>query len=151
MLSDCPLTRSTIESLIPHAAGMCLHDEVLSWDNDAIHCRSTGHRNAEHVLRKQGKLSSVHLIEFGAQAMAIHGGLMAAQTNDSARPGFLATVRRADLDVEWLDDIDAPLDVVANRIAGSDAGWTYDFKVTAADQPLASGRVSVMFMPEIEE
>ena len=127
---------------------MCLLDEVVDWNEDRIHCRSRGHLNPAHVLRHDGRLAAVHLIEFGAQAMAIHGGLLSARQKERARPGFIASVRRADFECESLQDIDAPLDIQAQRVAGSEAGWTYDYQATADGAALGSGRVSVMFIPE---
>lgn len=149
MLTTTPaLDREALSALIPHAEGMNLHDEVMSWDTEQIHCRSHGHQSTDNVLRLNEQLSALHLIEYGAQAMAIHGGLLAAKTGKAAKPGFLASVRKADFFVERLDDLLAPIDIRATRQAGGDSGWTYDFKASAADQTLATGRVSVMFAPQ---
>lgn len=149
MLTTAPaLDREALSALVPHAEGMCLHDEVVAWDAEQIQCRSHGHHSAENVLRMNEQLSALHLIEYGAQAMAIHGGLLASEAGEQAKPGFLASVRKAEFFVERLDDIEEPIDILATRQAGGDSGWTYDFEAHAADQPLAAGRVSVMFAPQ---
>ncbi len=68
--------RQELEALIPHAGAMCLLDTVQNWDDRQIHCRSETHRNVANPLRFEGRLSALHLAEYGAQAMAIHGGLL---------------------------------------------------------------------------
>ena len=57
---------------------MCLLDEVLSWDATRIRCRSNTHRTADNPLRAHGRLGAACGIEYAAQAMAVHGALVAA-------------------------------------------------------------------------
>ena len=71
------LAHAELEALIPHAGGMCLLDTVESWDAETIHCRSLSHLRADNPLREKGRLAALHLAEYGAQAMAVHGGLLA--------------------------------------------------------------------------
>ena len=71
------LGRADIEALVPHKHAMCLWDEVLDWDAQRIVLRTAGHRDAAHPLRSDGQLRALHLCEYGAQAMAVHGGLLA--------------------------------------------------------------------------
>ena len=72
------IVRHDIEAIIPHKGAMCLWDEVVDWDAQCIRLRSSGHRHAAHPLRSDGCLRAVHLCEYGAQAMAVHGGLRGA-------------------------------------------------------------------------
>jgi predicted hotdog family 3-hydroxylacyl-ACP dehydratase len=65
---------------------MCLLDEVGGWDDEAIHARSASHRAAGNPLRSDGQLRAVHLCEYGAQAMAVHGGLVARAAGTRAEP-----------------------------------------------------------------
>ncbi|MDB6106527.1 MAG: hypothetical protein JWO52_6526, partial [Gammaproteobacteria bacterium] len=44
------LDRRWIQDHIPHQDGMCLLDEVLSWDATQARCRSSTHRSAENPL-----------------------------------------------------------------------------------------------------
>ena len=71
------LGREAIEALVPHKHAMCLWDAVLAWDAERIVLRSDGHRDPGHPLRSGGRLRALHLCEYGAQAMAVHGGLLA--------------------------------------------------------------------------
>ena len=56
---------------------MCLLDGVLAWDEKTIHAISDGHARADNPLRGEHGLHTVHLAEYGAQAMAVHGALLA--------------------------------------------------------------------------
>lgn len=136
--------KSDWASLIPHREAMCLLEEVVAWDAERIHARSDTHRDPAHPLRSDGKLRAVHLCEYGAQAMAVHGGLLARAAGERAAPGFLVSLRAVDLHVERFDDLPGPLDVHAERLLGGDGGWQYAFRVEHAGAVLASGRAAVI-------
>ena len=59
-----------IASLLPHAGTAVMIERVVSWDEAGIVTATTRHRAADNPLRRDGRLASVHLAEFGAQAMA---------------------------------------------------------------------------------
>ena len=79
--------RAMIASLIPQQGTMCLLDTIEYWDGRRIICTSMQHRSVENPLRSRNALSSLHGIEFAAQAVAAHGGLTAT--------GHVATPCRA--------------------------------------------------------
>jgi predicted hotdog family 3-hydroxylacyl-ACP dehydratase len=87
------ISRHDIEAMIPHKGAMCLWDEVVDWDAQRIRLRSAGHRDAAHPLRSDDRLRAVHLCEYGAQAMAVHGGLRGAAAGGEPKVGFLASAR----------------------------------------------------------
>jgi predicted hotdog family 3-hydroxylacyl-ACP dehydratase len=136
--------RKEIESLIPHRGAMCLLDAVENWDEATIRCTTASHRDAANPLRRDGQLAAIHLIEYGAQAMAVHGGLAERAKGGTARPGLLVAVRDVTLEVARIDDIAAPLTVSAKRLVANAGGWLYSFEVEAAGKKLARGRVSVI-------
>ena len=68
---------SEIRRLIPHDGAMCLLDHVLAWDADTITCRTRSHRAADHPLAHAGRIGALCGIEYGLQAMAVHGALSA--------------------------------------------------------------------------
>ncbi len=68
----------SIETLLPHAGRMRLIDSVISYDEQSIVCESDSHRAADHPLAEAGVLSIICGLEYGAQAMAIHGALLAS-------------------------------------------------------------------------
>jgi predicted hotdog family 3-hydroxylacyl-ACP dehydratase len=140
------IDRETILGLIPHADRMCLLDRVVGWNADRVLCSSESHRASDHPLRADGQLSAIHLIEYAAQATAVHGGLLARTGSGEAiaGSGVLASVRDLQLQVGRIDDIDATLEITAYRRIAGPGGSIYDFEVSAAGQLLASGRLSVM-------
>lgn len=139
------LDKTDFAPLIPHAGDMCLLDRVLSWDDSRIHAASEGHARRDHPLRGVAGLHAVHLAEFGAQAMAVHGALRdRARGATAVKPGRLVSLREVQLAVEYVDMLDGPLDVHADCLYADDAGAQYAFRVEHRGQLLASGRAAVI-------
>jgi predicted hotdog family 3-hydroxylacyl-ACP dehydratase len=138
------LNRAWIEAHIPHHGRMCLLDEVINWSLERICCRSGGHRAADHPLRAHGRLGVACGIEFAAQAMAVHGALVADAPDAKPPAGFLASVRGVHLHVARLDDVQSDLICDALRIAGDRGTILYEFELRSATMPLLSGRATVL-------
>ena len=139
------LDHDWIESHIPHRGSMCLLDEVLSWDEVRIRCRATSHRLPDNPLRAHGRLGAACGVEYAAQAMAVHGAIMAHVAGTQPRAGLLTSVRNLVLRVSRLDDLDSDLIASAERLAGDDGSTLYDFTVSGGGQELLSGRASIVF------
>ena len=79
---------SPLSSLIPHQGSMCLLERVIEW-SDATDHPGNGHASlARKPVTLEWRLQAVHLCEYGAQAMAVHGALRAqAQGQGSQRRG----------------------------------------------------------------
>jgi len=138
------LDRAGIAQRIPHSGSMCLLERLESWDADAIHCTTTTHAQAGNPLRTESGLLAPNAIEYAAQAMALHGGLLAAE-GSTPSAGFLASARNVKLAVSRLDDIDGALQVRAKRLSGDDRQVLYEFTVKADDgRSLAEGRAVVV-------
>ena len=136
--------RAAIEALVPHAGTMCLWDEVVSWDGDRIVLHADNHRDPAHPLRSGGRLRALHLCEYGAQAMAIHGGLRARAGGGVPRPGLLVALRGVVLHVDRIDDLPGPLEGMAEQLAHSPDSQQYAFRISHAGTLLAEGRAAVM-------
>jgi predicted hotdog family 3-hydroxylacyl-ACP dehydratase len=136
--------RSEWSALIPHAGTMCLLDEVVDWSDGAIHLRTASHRRADNPLRSDGVLRALHLCEYGAQAMAVHGGLVARANGVAATPGYLVSLRDVDLRVGRIDDLAHDIDVHAERLLGGEDSWQYAFRIEHAGMTIASGRAAVI-------
>lgn len=131
--------------MIPHAGGMCLLDAVEWWDDSAIHAVSEGHARVDNPLRGEHGLHAVHLAEYGAQAMAVHGALRArAAGSEQARPGMLVSLRNLKLAVERVDTLEGPLDVFAECLLANEGGAQYSFRIEHRGRELASGRAAVI-------
>ncbi len=142
--NDRRLDRSGILGLVPHQGAMSLWDEVLDWGPGTVELRAHTHRDPAHPLRSGGRLRAVHLCEYGAQAMAVHGGLRARAAGGVARPGLLVALRGVELHVARIDDLPGALECHAQLLTEGDAGWQYGFRITHADALLAEGRAAVM-------
>lgn len=138
-----PLDRATIAAHIPHSGSMCLLDEVVRWDNEAIECLATSHRDPLNPLRLNGALSAVCGVEYAAQAMAMHGALLGGQST-RPRAGFLASLRSVETHVPRLDTCDATLVVSAQRISGDANTVLYRFIVRGGSHTLVEGRAAVI-------
>jgi len=142
------LPRSDWAHLIPHAGTMCLLDAVRGFDDATIHATSETHRDTHHPLRGEHGLHAVHLAEYGAQATAVHGALVArARGIETVRPGRLVSLRELTLHIETLDALAGTLDVTAQCLYADDSGAQYSFRVEHAGTLLASGRVAVIHPP----
>jgi predicted hotdog family 3-hydroxylacyl-ACP dehydratase len=155
------LDRRWIESHIPHQGGMCLLDEVLTWDVARIRCRTSTHRAATNPLRSEARLGAVCGIEYAAQAMAVHGALIASRigmrstdlsASSAATPGpqvvgYLASVRNVALYASRLDDVETDLVATAERVTGDERTVLYDFSVLSGERALIKGRATIVFSP----
>jgi predicted hotdog family 3-hydroxylacyl-ACP dehydratase len=136
------LDRHWIGSHIPHAGKMCLLDAVLSWDATRIECRTATHRDADNPLRSHGRLGCACGVEYAAQAMAVHGALVAGRS-DAPAAGYLVGLRRVLLQVGRLDDIETDLLISTERISGDDTIVIYEFSVHNALRSFLTGRATV--------
>ncbi len=123
---------------------MCLLEEVLRWNDDEILCATATHLSATNPLRRDGKLSALHAFEYGAQAVAIHGGLRARAAGTTAPPCYLAAIRDGKLHVAFLDDLEAPLQVRARRLFGEAGNTVYECFVSAGGKEVAEARVTII-------
>jgi|SRR6185312_14674700 predicted hotdog family 3-hydroxylacyl-ACP dehydratase len=141
------LQHGDIARRIPHQGLMCLLDAVTAWDDSRIMCRTGRHRASDNPLRAQGRLGAACGVEFAAQAMAVHGALLAEREHGGAaapRVGYLASVRKVDLHVQRLDTIAGDLIVTAERLLGDANHILYHFRIEAGPQLLLEGRAAVV-------
>ena len=148
MLNPATLDKDWISRHIPHQGSMCLLDHVVVWDQKHIECCASSHRAADNPLRTQGRLGAACGIEYAAQAMAVHGALLAPPDDACARVGFLVSVRGANLYAARLDDIAADLQIEANCISHSENNILYQFSVSATGRLLLDGRAAVVLNAE---
>jgi len=147
------LSKADIEAVIPHADGMCLLEKVVSYSQDEIICQTQSHLDESNPLKTDGQLSKMHLIEYGAQAIAIHGGLMErdssnTEADDEPRVGYIAMVKS----VKWGDfnPYTPFLEIKAIPLVADEMTKLYEFDVCDAEQhSVCSGRVMVVH-PDLE-
>ena len=128
---------------------MCLLHCVEAWDQQHIQCRAHSHRAIDNPVRAYGRLGAACGIEYAAQAMAVHGALLAPSDSSSARIGYLVSVRSTRLLVPRLDDIVTDLLVDATCITHSENHILYQFSISAAGRLLLDGRAAVVLNAEV--
>nr|WP_296895544.1 3-hydroxylacyl-ACP dehydratase [Thiobacillus sp.] len=122
---------------------MCLLDAVLEWSDTVIVCHAVSHTSPANPLRAEGRLGAAAGIEYAAQAMAVHGALIAGD-DAPPRQGYLTSVRSVSLHVGRLDDLPGALDVRAERLSGDGNHILYQFSLAHAGRCLLEGRAAVV-------
>ncbi len=137
------LNHDWISQRIPHQGTMCLLERVIDWSENHIACAAISHTDPANPLAAAGRLGSANGIEYAAQAMAIHGALL-AKADDRPRQGYLTSVRSVSLHVARLDDLPGELDVIAERLSGDGNHILYQFSLHHAGRCLLEGRAAVV-------
>jgi predicted hotdog family 3-hydroxylacyl-ACP dehydratase len=123
-----------IQSLIPHTGSMCLLDCVESFDDTRIVCRASSHRDPANPLRLNNRLSVQTGVEYAAQAVAVHGGLLARQHSGDAsspRGGMIVVLTDVRWHVDRLDTLAADIAVTAEKLADLPQGLNYRFSLSS--------------------
>jgi len=135
------LGRAEIEALIPHADDMVLLDSVLSFDEKSILCRTTSHGRADNPLRVDGGLPAVCGAEYGAQAAAIHGPVVAGGKERAGQVVFLRDIVWRVPDLSVFDD---PILVRAECLHKDAKGMAYGFTLSVRDREILSGECGII-------
>jgi predicted hotdog family 3-hydroxylacyl-ACP dehydratase len=138
------MTKADLCRLIPHGGAMCLLDAVEQWDETSIICKTASHRDATNPLRRDDQLEAVCGLEYAAQAMAVHVGLLEERgRKHTIAVGYLGAVKNLTLRATRLDDVKEDLTVRATRLVGQASSFIYTFRVSAGRQELLDGRASI--------
>ena len=145
-VTDLELANINVEALIPHSEGMCLLEKVTSFTPQKITCQTQTHLSENNPLKIGGSLSNMHLIEYGAQAVAVHGGLIERLSSPELKPqlGYIALLKS----IKWgvFNSRTSFLEVKADLITANDISKLYEFYITDAEQQsVCSGRVMIVF------
>jgi predicted hotdog family 3-hydroxylacyl-ACP dehydratase len=135
--------KATLCRLIPHQGTMCLLDRVERWDSASILCTTSSHRDEENPLRRDNRLEAICGLEYAAQAMAVHVGLMEQRNERRLAVGYLGAVKHLMLRATRLDIVNGTLTVQATRLVGEMSSFIYAFRMSAGIQALLEGRASI--------
>ena len=141
------LNRDWIAAHIPHQGSMCLLENVLEWSEQRIVCDALSHTDPLNPLRAADRLGAATGVEYAAQAMAVHGALL-AQSAAAPTQGYLTSVRGVTLHAERLDGLNGPLRVRAERVSGDVNNVLYGFTVHHGERCLLEGRAAVVLDAE---
>lgn len=129
--------------LIPHHGTMCLLDAVERWDDSNILCSTSSHRDPTNPLRRDNHLEAICGLEYAAQAMAVHVGLLEESKHRRLAVGYLGAVKNLMLRAARLEDVKEDLTVQATRLVGEEGRFIYAFRVSAERRELLEGRASI--------
>jgi predicted hotdog family 3-hydroxylacyl-ACP dehydratase len=139
------MDRTQIAALIPHGDSMCLLDEVIAWDENQIHCRSHHFASTANPLFEKDQLDTVLLLEYGAQAAAVHAGLLQSRLGEN-RPAYIGAVKDVEL-LAVIADNSLALDLHAQCLLSSHQGAIYELVAQQAGSTLLRGRL-ILTQPE---
>jgi predicted hotdog family 3-hydroxylacyl-ACP dehydratase len=113
-------------------------DEVTGWDDEQIQCRSTQFASDHNPLFEGGRLETVLLIEYAAQAAAIHAALLQSELG-KPRPAYIGAVKN----IELLQAVDNTLaiEISAHCLLNNSSGAIYEFVATQDNCALIKGRL----------
>lgn len=140
-------TPDDIQSLIPHAGSMCLLERIVGWSERGMTLATSTHASPANPLRSHGRLRAIHLCEYGAQAMAVHGGLFARARGENPMQGLLVSLREVVLTVATIEALDGELTIEVERLQGGALGIQYAFRISHRDAEIARGRAAVLEKP----
>ena len=133
-----------VSDLVPHAGSMCLLEGLAAWDAEGATFVTRSHASPANPLRRSGRVSALCLCEYGAQAMAVHGALIARASGREPAPGLLVSLREVQFFATSVETLPDELRVEVRRLEGGSGGLQYRFLVTHAGRELARGRAAVI-------
>lgn len=138
------IERDELCELIPHTGKMCLLDRVIRWDKTFIECESRSHTLSDNPLRSKKRLPAVSLIEYGAQAMAVHGGLLAREEGRKISNGYLAALRDVKINKHDINSITDKICIQAECLMAQGGNLIYEFRIKSAGTAIIQGRATVV-------
>ena len=133
------MSRDEIAALIPHGNAMSVVDNVLACDKDSLLAQTEAHLRADNPLNDpQG--STVILVEYAAQAAAIHAALNKAGLGAS-RPAYLGAMKSINLHEKSMAHVTAALSVKVTCVLSDANGAIYDFDIKEEDKVIVDGRL----------
>lgn len=129
----------SIEQLLPHAGKLMLLDHVLTYDDESMSAQVTV--RGDGLFGDNTGVPAWLGIEYMAQTVAAHGGLMCRLAGKPLNPGFLLGTRRYHCNVSRLN-AGAVLIVTVKRLIQDQGLGVFDCRVTG-DGVEISAKLSV--------
>jgi predicted hotdog family 3-hydroxylacyl-ACP dehydratase len=143
------ITKEELARLLPHGESMRLLDLVEIWDEQNIRCRTSTHRHQQNPLRSRGRLTVSAGLEYAAQAMGAHVGLLYHGHRTQAPIGYVGSVRDVTFSVSRLDDLEDDLTIDASRMVEGADSYMYRFTVSHRGSAVIEGRASIFIQPAV--
>lgn len=137
------LTKDELAVLLPHTGAMRLLERVESWDASTIRCRAVSHRDPANPLRRGATLDVVAGLEYAAQAMGVHIGLLDGQPSADGSIGYVGGLRDVTFGIDRLGDCPDELTVDATRLFADHRSFMYRFVLSCHGHEVLTGRASI--------
>ena len=137
------LTQDAFSHLLPHGGAMRLIESVEAWDTATIRCRAVTHRDPRNPLRARGRLAVSAGLEYAAQAMGVHVGLLDGQSPAGGSIGYVGGLRDVTFGIDRLDDCPGELTIDATRLFADNRSFMYRFAVSCHGREVLTGRASI--------
>jgi predicted hotdog family 3-hydroxylacyl-ACP dehydratase len=137
------LNKDELAAFLPHGGSMRLIDRVASWDESSIRCQSRSHRYPDNPLCRAGRLHAVAGLEYAAQAMGVHVGLLNGTPSMEGAIGYVGGLRDVVFRLDRLDDCPDELTIDATRVFAGDHSFLYRFAISCEGREVMSGRASI--------
>jgi predicted hotdog family 3-hydroxylacyl-ACP dehydratase len=137
-----------VAELLPHAGPVVLLDRVIAHDAETTVCAVTL-RPGSLLAEPDGSVPAYAGIEYMAQCIAAHAGLLEREAGRAPRPGFLLGARAVEIHVVRLG-LGQSLEIRAQRVWGEASGMvSFDCSVRDRDTGarLLCGRLSCFLPP----
>lgn len=141
MAKSSRLSKQEISSLLPHGENLCLLDQIESWDAKTLIASTTSHTKTNNPFYRDGALPAVAMVEYAAQATAVHAALIA-----SGPPGLrlIGALRNNHLPACPLSEFAQPIVVEVCIQLSSSQGAVYTFCASHLHEQIGSGRMTLM-------
>jgi len=127
--------------LLPHASPMLLVRSVLAHSPERTVCAVLV-ADSELFRAADGRVPAYVGLEYMAQCIAAHGGLLARALGTPPAPGLLVGAKQLALHREWLD-ADESLEVEARLLGRAGALASFGCALRAGAELVAEGTLSV--------
>jgi predicted hotdog family 3-hydroxylacyl-ACP dehydratase len=140
-----------IENVVPHSGAMLLVGPVLDHRPEFTRCRVDVARSALFA-RVDGRVPAWVALEWMAQCVAAHGGLVGHALGLPVRPGLFLGTRGVRLHVDDFAS-DESLEVCARHLRGELGLVSFACRLErpGGTEPLAEGNLSVYVVERIEQ
>jgi predicted hotdog family 3-hydroxylacyl-ACP dehydratase len=138
----------SLDELLPQAAPMRLLEAVLDHDGQSTRCLVDPGRSA--LFRDDcGRIPAWVGIEYMAQCIAAHGGLVARARGEAVRPGLLLGSRRLVFRCDGFDPAQL-LEVTARHVGGRARALSFECAIPdpRGGAALVEGRLGVLPLAE---
>lgn len=137
------LSRLELSKFLPHGDNMCLLSSVERWNVSSITCLSSTHRDQDNPLRQNGVLGMLSGLEYAAQAMGVHVGLIRNISEHNASVGYLGAIRDIHVYHQTFQQILDDLTIEASLLLEQHMSFIYAFSIKAREGILLQGRASI--------